>query len=77
MVENQTSGEKSLILKKFRQNFNIYFKEKERRKDRRENGEESNKNSFLQLVFIGNQKTCLFKKPFGEKTHPFKIRNSK
>ena len=41
MVENQTSGEKSLILMKFRQKFDIYFKEKERRKERRENGEES------------------------------------
>ena len=41
MVENQTSGEKSLILKKFRQNFNIYFKENGRRKERRENGDES------------------------------------
>ena len=41
MVENQTSEEKSLILMKFRQEFDIYFKEKERRKERRENGEEN------------------------------------
>ena len=41
MVENQPSGEKSLILMKFRLNFDIYFKENEGRKERRENGEES------------------------------------
>ena len=41
MVENQTSGEKSLILKKFRENSYIYFIEKEGRKERRENGEEN------------------------------------